>query len=80
MSSYKGLSIVILSQVYIFVYSHKYPMPEIAIIGGSGLYSADELKNIEEVKIHTPYGKPSDNIIIGTFNGMKIAFLSRHGA
>jgi len=54
-------------------------MPEIAIIGGSGLYSADELKNIEEVKIHTPYGKPSDNIIIGTFNGMKIAFLSRHG-
>ncbi len=54
-------------------------MPEIAIIGGSGLYSAEGLTNIEEVKVHTPYGKPSDSIIIGTFNGMKIAFLSRHG-
>lgn len=51
----------------------------IAIIGGSGLYEIPGLENIKEYKIHTPYGSPSDNIIVGELKGRKIAFLARHG-
>ncbi|MHA1284281.1 MAG: S-methyl-5'-thioadenosine phosphorylase [Promethearchaeota archaeon] len=50
---------------------------DIGIIGGTG---ADiELENAEDVKIYTPYGRPSDFIKIGEFHGKKVAFLSRHG-
>ncbi|WP_457556646.1 S-methyl-5'-thioadenosine phosphorylase [Candidatus Harpocratesius sp.] len=50
---------------------------EIGIIGGTG---ADiPLENAKKYKIYTPYGAPSDLITIGTFNGKKVAFLSRHG-
>ncbi len=52
---------------------------EIGVIGGSGLYEVPGLENIREVKIYTPYGKPSDNIIIGELLGRRIAFLPRHG-
>lgn len=52
---------------------------KIAVIGGSGLYGMDGLEIIEERWIDTPYGKPSDAIIIGRLNGVKIAFLPRHG-
>jgi len=52
---------------------------EIGIIGGSGLYEIPELTNISEHKIYTPYGAPSDNIIVGELGGKKIAFLARHG-
>jgi len=51
----------------------------IGIIGGTGIYDASLLKNAEEVKMHTPYGKPSDLILVGEFKGKKIAILSRHG-
>lgn len=51
---------------------------EIGIIGGTGIYSSDLLKDIKEIKIHTPYGAPSDLIKIGNFKGRKIAFLFRH--
>jgi len=50
---------------------------EIGIFGGSGFY--DFLKNVKEVEIKTPYGKPSDKIAIGEYEGKKIAFLPRHG-
>lgn len=51
----------------------------IAVIGGSGLYGMDGLEILEERWIDTPFGKPSDAVIIGRLNGVKIAFLPRHG-
>ena len=52
---------------------------KIGIIGGSGLYQMPELKNIEEVKVETPFGSPSDAFIVGTLEGVRVAFLPRHG-
>ena len=52
---------------------------ELAVIGGSGLYGMAELTAVEEVTISTPFGKPSDSIIVGTLHGRRIAFLPRHG-
>jgi 5'-methylthioadenosine phosphorylase len=51
----------------------------IGIIGGSGLYKMDALKNVQEVQIQTPFGSPSDAVILGTLEGTKVAFLARHG-
>jgi 5'-methylthioadenosine phosphorylase len=51
---------------------------KIGIIGGSGLYQMPELKDVEEVAIDTPFGKPSDSFIIGTLEGVRVAFLPRH--
>jgi len=51
----------------------------IGIIGGSGLYQMPELTAIEEVKIDTPFGPPSDAFIVGTLEGERVAFLPRHG-
>lgn len=51
----------------------------IAVVGGSGLYSMKGLEILEERWIDTPFGKPSDAIIIGRLNGVLIAFLPRHG-
>ncbi|MBD2195213.1 MULTISPECIES: S-methyl-5'-thioadenosine phosphorylase [Calothrix] len=52
---------------------------KIGIIGGSGLYKMDALKDIEEVHIDTPFGSPSDALILGTLNDTRVAFLARHG-
>ncbi|MCA1555155.1 MAG: S-methyl-5'-thioadenosine phosphorylase, partial [Acidobacteria bacterium] len=52
---------------------------KIGIIGGSGLYQMPELKDIEEVKVDTPFGSPSDAFIVGTLEGERVAFLPRHG-
>ena len=54
-------------------------MPKIGIIGGSGLYDPGIIKNAREVKVHTPYGLPSANPVIGEIGGVEIVFLSRHG-
>jgi 5'-methylthioadenosine phosphorylase len=51
----------------------------IGVIGGSGLYQIDGLSDIRETKLETPFGEPSDLIIIGTLQGVPIAFLPRHG-
>src|SRR5436309_6991600 len=51
---------------------------KIGIIGGSGLYQMPELKEIEEVSVDTPFGKPSDSFIVGTLEGERVAFLPRH--
>jgi len=50
---------------------------KIGIIGGSGFY--DLADNLQEVKVETPYGPPSDKIALGTVEGLKVAFLPRHG-
>ncbi|MBA3805185.1 MAG: S-methyl-5'-thioadenosine phosphorylase [Acidobacteria bacterium] len=52
---------------------------QIGIIGGSGLYQMPELKDINEVKVDTPFGSPSDAFITGTLEGVRVAFLPRHG-
>lgn len=51
----------------------------IGVIGGSGLYEMEGLTEIEEVKVKTPFGEPSDLIVIGTLEGRRVAFLPRHG-
>ncbi|MBF2009148.1 MAG: S-methyl-5'-thioadenosine phosphorylase [Chlorogloeopsis fritschii C42_A2020_084] len=51
---------------------------QIGIIGGSGLYKMDALKDVEEVQIQTPFGYPSDALIMGTLEGTRVAFLARH--
>lgn len=52
---------------------------KIAVIGGSGLYAMDDLEDVQELHIDTPYGQPSDAIIVGTLAGRRVAFLPRHG-
>jgi 5'-methylthioadenosine phosphorylase len=52
---------------------------EIGIIGGTGFYDPQFVKNSREVKLDTPYGMPSDWIIVGELDGRKVAFLPRHG-
>lgn len=51
----------------------------IGVIGGSGLYEIEGLTNIRSVKVVTPFGRPSDDYIVGTLHGIRIAFLPRHG-
>jgi 5'-methylthioadenosine phosphorylase len=48
---------------------------KIGIIGGSGLYKMDDLTDVEEITISTPFGDPSDALIVGTLAGAKVAFL-----
>ena len=52
---------------------------KLGVIGGSGLYKIEGLEDIEEVKVNTPYGEPSDAITVGTLEGARVAFLPRHG-
>jgi len=51
----------------------------IGVIGGSGLYEMKDLKVLREVSPSTPFGKPSDPLVVGTLNGVGVAFLARHG-
>jgi 5'-methylthioadenosine phosphorylase len=52
---------------------------KIGIVGGSGLYKMDALKDVKEVKVDTPFGVPSDAFIVGQLEGATVAFLARHG-
>jgi 5'-methylthioadenosine phosphorylase len=52
---------------------------KIGIIGGSGLYKMEALQDIEEIQVETPFGSPSDAVIVGTLEGARVAFLARHG-
>ena len=52
---------------------------KIGIIGGSGLYHMAGLTETREVRVKTPFGEPSDAIVIGTLEGQRVAFLARHG-
>src|SRR6202046_773241 len=51
----------------------------IGIIGGSGLYHMPGLTETREVRVKTPFGEPSDAVVIGTLEGQRVAFLARHG-
>ncbi len=52
---------------------------EIGIIGGSGLYNMTSLSQAHEVRVATPFGKPSDAYRVGVLEGRRVAFLARHG-
>ena len=52
---------------------------EIGIFGGTGIYDSGILKNSKEITMDTPYGKTSDSITVGQFNGRNVAFMPRHG-
>ena len=52
---------------------------KIGVIGGSGLYKMDGLEDIEEVRLETPFGEPSDKYVVGKLAGKPVAFLARHG-
>ncbi len=52
---------------------------KIGIIGGSGLYEMEGLTEKKEVAVSTPFGRPSDRLVVGMLSGKRVAFLSRHG-
>jgi len=51
----------------------------LGVIGGSGLYQMEALTDVEEVSLDTPFGKPSDDFMVGSIDGIRVAFLARHG-
>jgi 5'-methylthioadenosine phosphorylase len=52
---------------------------KLAVIGGSGLYQIPGIQNLKEVRVKTPFGDPSDAIMVGELSGVRCAFLPRHG-
>jgi len=54
-------------------------MSRIGVIGGSGLYKIEGMKVIREDVVKTPFGNPSDKLIIGSLSGREVVFLPRHG-
>jgi len=52
---------------------------DIGILGGTGLYEIEGLKNIREISLETPFGSPSEVYILGELEGKRVVFLSRHG-
>lgn len=52
---------------------------KIGIIGGSGLYQMEALSDVQEMTVETPFGAPSDALIVGNLEGVPVAFLARHG-
>jgi 5'-methylthioadenosine phosphorylase len=54
-------------------------MKKIGVIGGSGLYDIEGIKDIKNIKLDTPFGAPSDEFISGNLEGREVVFLPRHG-
>ena len=52
---------------------------EIGIFGGTGIYDSGLLEDAEQVDVDTPYGRPSDSVTVGSYNGRRVAFMPRHG-
>lgn len=57
----------------------KQELVRIAVLGGSGLYAMPEVREGRELSIKTPFGAPSDRLLVGTLRGVRVAFLPRHG-
>ena len=53
--------------------------PAIGVIGGSGLYQMEEVQDVTEHQVNTPFGSPSETLVSGTLSGRQIYFLPRHG-
>src|SRR6187551_1180536 len=54
-------------------------MPTLGVIGGSGLYNIEQLSNVQQVELSTPFGTPSAPVTTGTLGRLEIAFIPRHG-
>src|SRR3954454_19395176 len=54
--------------------------PVLGIIGGSGLYNLDLMRDARDHEIDTPFGRPSGAVRVGSISGRTVAFVSRHGA
>src|ERR1700757_3163281 len=54
-------------------------MKTVGVIGGSGLYEMQELRDVHPVRIETPWGFPSDDFLVGNLGDTKMVFLPRHG-
>lgn len=52
---------------------------QVGIIGGSGFYTMDGLEDVEELRLETPFGQPSGPVLMGQLEGVRVAFLARHG-
>jgi len=59
--------------------AYDFKKARLGIIGGSGLYKIDNLENIVELSLETPYGKPSNKLLLGNLFGIEVVFLARHG-
>lgn len=55
------------------------PSATVGVIGGSGLYQIEGMRGATEVAVSTPFGDPSDSIVVGEIDGARVAFLPRHG-
>ena len=53
--------------------------PTLGVVGGSGVYALDGLENARWEKVESPFGAPSDELLIGEIEGTKLVFLPRHG-
>jgi 5'-methylthioadenosine phosphorylase len=51
----------------------------LGVLGGSGLYAMEGLKDLREITLETPYGAPSDSLRLGRLGEMEVVFLARHG-
>ena len=59
--------------------SRALPRVEVGILGGTGLYEIEGIEDLQEYRLRTPLGDPSDAYIVGRLEGRRVAFLSRHG-
>jgi 5'-methylthioadenosine phosphorylase len=55
------------------------PRTTVGVIGGTGLYELEQLRNVEEIRLETPFGAPSDAFICGELGDVRAVFLPRHG-
>lgn len=55
------------------------PEVKVGLLGGTGLYQIEGLKNLQTLELETPFGQPSDSFMVGELEGVPVAFLSRHG-
>jgi len=56
-----------------------FPSAQVGVIGGSGMYDIEGLTDVQEVYVGTPFGDPSDRLVVGSLEGVRVAFLPRHG-
>ncbi|MGH7847649.1 MAG: S-methyl-5'-thioadenosine phosphorylase, partial [Candidatus Binatia bacterium] len=52
---------------------------KLGVLGGTGLYLMEGLQNVQEVKLNTPFGEPSDTYLCGSLDNIELVFLPRHG-
>ena len=67
-----------MSQIILDIESKQVDPVNLVVIGGSGLYQIDSLKDVVEVSLETPFGSPSDRFTVGRLGSLRVGFLPRH--